>query len=208
MKRLCISVVVLGMALALGCEQRPLTHTSRGAIEQLVLTGAVDDALDKFEMRQLRRKKVFVDCQYVDGTDAPYVKMATRVRVGELGAVLVESADEADYVLQIARGALGTEYKSSVVGLPAMPVPNSPVATPEAPAWSSGKLTGIAKLFIAVYEQGKLVEAYHYYDKCIWEEANVMGKRYSPQDEIREEWEEAEQKLNYDKKGKGGSAQE
>lgn len=206
MKRLCI--LALGMTLLIGCEQRPLTHTSRGAIEQLVLSGAVDDALDKFEMRQLRRQKVFVDTQFVDGTDAPYVKMATRVRVGELGAILVESADEADYVLQIARGALGTEYKSSVVGLPALPVPNSPVATPEAPAWSSGKLSGIAKLFIAVYEKGKLVEAFHYYDKCVWEESNVMGKRYSREDEVREEWDEAEQKLDTNKKGRDPSAQE
>ena len=42
-----------------------------------------------------------------------------------------------------------------MVGLPALPVPNSPVATPEAPAWSSGRLSGIAKLYIAVYEKGK-----------------------------------------------------
>jgi len=192
MKRFVIIALTAGAAALAGCAQRPITNTPRSAIEQMLLSGAVDRALDKVELHRLRRKKVYVDFQHLECYDKPYVQLAARVRIGEMGAILTDNPEEADAVVQIASGALGTEFKTSVVGMPAMPVPNNPVATPEVTAYSSGEQTGIVKLLVAVFEEGRLTSAMHCYAKCDREESFLFGVRFNPTDQVREGWDEAE----------------
>lgn len=187
---MCIVIVVA--ASAGGCQTRPVTNTPRSAIEQLLLSGAADLALDKFEMRELRGKKVYVDASYLSCYDKEYVHLATRVRFAEKGAIVVDSADEADYVVQIASGGVGTEFKSEVIGLPQIPIPTAGSATPEVSAYTSGEQTGIIKLLVAVFEKGRLVRATTFYAKCDREESFVFGMRYQPVDQVRENWDSAD----------------
>ena len=193
-------LVVVAIALSGGCSSRPVTNTPRSAIEQLLLSGAVDRALEKFDPPKIRGKKVYIDFSLLSCYDKEYVQLASRVRFAELGARLVDAADQADWVAQVASGALGTEFKSEAIGMPALPVPNSPVATPEMTAHRSGEQTGIAKLLIAIYEKGRLVSAVTCYDKCDRVESFVFGAKFEPTDEIREAWTEAD----YERRAKQG----
>ena len=70
-----ICIVIVAVAFVGGCQTRPVTNTPRSAIEQLLLSGAADLALDKFEMHELRGKKVYVDASYLSCYDKEYVHL-------------------------------------------------------------------------------------------------------------------------------------
>jgi len=165
-------------------------------VEQLLLSGAVDRALEKFRLPEIVGKKLYVDFTHLNSYDVEYVRLATRVRFARLGAVLVEKVEESELVAEVACGGLGTEFKTEVVGMPALPVPNSPAATPELTAYRTGEQTGIVKLLILVHAKGRLITAVHCYAKCDREESFVLGWRLQRSDQVREGWERADQQLD------------
>ena len=162
----------------------------------MLLSGAVDKALSRFHMPELANRKVFVDFTNLATYDVEYVRAAARARICRIGATLVESADGADYVVEVASGALSLEFKENVIGLPALPVPNSPVPIPESPMSRTTEQTGIIKLFIFVHSQGRFVSANHYYAKIDRQESIIMGVRTQQRDEVREGWQRADRKLS------------
>ena len=193
MKRAVILAIV-SLCLA-GCSSRLVTHTSRSAIEQMLLTRAVDKALAKFSLAKLNGAKVFMDGTNLAAVDAPYIKTAARARLSELGATLVAEAGDADLIVEIACGALGTEFKTGTVGLPPLPVPNSPIPLPEISLYKSSERTGIVKLLIFVHAKGRFVAANHYYAKADRSESFVFWWRLQSRDDVREGWERADLKL-------------
>ncbi|MHC4563609.1 MAG: DUF6655 family protein [Planctomycetota bacterium] len=192
MNRVVAAALAAAFGLTAGCSSRPVTSTPRSAIEQMLLSGAVDRALEKFYLRELVGRKVYIDFTNLSCYDVEYVRLATRARFARMRAVLVDKAEDADYVVEVASGALGTELKTDVVGLPALPVPNSPAATPEMTAYSSGEQTGIVKLLVLVHRKGRLVGTAHCYAKCDREESFAFGHRFEQEDEIRQAWDEAD----------------
>ncbi len=178
-----------------GCGTRTFTNTDRAAIEQLLLSGAVDNALEKLDIPQLAGKKTYLDFTNLKSYDLEYVKAAVRSRFAEIGAHLVENAEQADYVAEISSGALGTEYKSSILGIPAIPVPGSPTPLPELALARNIEQTGIAKLLVLVHSNGKAVSTGHYYGKVERDENFVLLFRWQSKDDIRTRWEAADEKL-------------
>ena len=201
------SCVVLVTAAALaGCGARTVSNTPRTAIEQLLLSGAVDLALEKIELSEAKGKKLYVDFSNLKAYDAEYIKVACRARFARLGAVLVAKADEADYTAEIASGGLGIEYKSSLVGLPAIPIPQAPIPMPELAAYKSIEQTGILKLLVFVHARGKFVAADRYYAKCDRDEGFLLWWRLQRVDQIREGWLRADNRLKTVKESSGPKA--
>jgi len=186
------ALLIAALSLLTGCTSRRISHTPRSAIEQLLLSAAVDKAMLKLELPQVKGRKVHADFTNLNCYDQEYVRAAARTRLAELGGVLVATPDDAELTVEFACGGLGTEFKESVIGLPAMPVPNSPVGTPEAPAYRSQERTGIVKLLVFVHAKGKFVAAAHYYAKADRAEGFALGWRFQPTDEIRDGWDESE----------------
>jgi len=184
--------IVIGLA---GCSSRLVTNTPRSAIEQLLLSGAVDRALEKFELPEIEGRKVFLDFANLKTYDVEYVKGASRARFARLGATLVEKREDAEYVAEVTSGGHGIEFKSSVIGLPPMPVPNAPVPTPELSAYRSLEQTGIVKLLILVHNNGKLVHVSRCYAKYDRDESFLFGYRFQRQDDVRKGWEAADEEL-------------
>ena len=160
----------------------------------MLLSGAVDRALDTYSLAALSGRKVFVEFGNLKAYDQEYVKTAMRARLVELGAVLVDRIDQADYVAELASGAVGMEYKTVVVGLPSFPIPNAPIPTPELSIYKSVEQTGIAKLLILVLEKGRLVDAARCFAKADRREYFFIGMRYGSVDDVREDWRRAEAK--------------
>ena len=183
-----------------GCTTRNLTNTQRTAIEQLLLSGAVDNAVAKFRIPQVAGKKTYLDFTNLKSYDIEYVKTAVRARFAQIGAVLVENADEADYIAEISSGTLGTEYKSTLLGIPSLPIPGSPTPLPELALARGVEQTGIAKLFVFIHSNGKLVTADHYYGKAERSESFILWFRFQPTDDIRKAWEQADKKLKAEPK--------
>ncbi len=192
-----VMMVALGSA---GCVTRIVSNTPRTALEQMLLTGAVDAALEKFDLPVLKDKKVFADFTNLKATDAEYMKLATRVRLGRMGAVLVEKDSEADYTVEVASGALGTEYKSIVLGIPPMPIPGADIPTPELSLYKSNQQTGMMKLLIFVHQKGRFVAANQYYARYDRDESFILWWRFHSVDDVRSGWERADVRLKPDQK--------
>ncbi len=195
MQRSVFTVTAVLLCLA-GCSSRLVTNTPRSAIEQMLLTAAVDKALDKLELPEVRGKKVFLDFANLKAYEAEYIKVATRARFAELEATLAEQPEQAELTAEVASGALGTEYKNAVIGLPALPVPNSPIPLPEAAAYKSSEQTGIFKLLIFLHAKGRFVAANQYYAKADRQESFVLWWRFQRKDDVRAGWERADLTLN------------
>ena len=186
------SVAIVLLLLSTGCVSRVVSNTPRTALEQMLLTGAVDRALEKLELPEVRDKKVCLDFSSLKGYDADYVRVAVRARFARLGARLVEAREKADYVAEVASGSLGTEFKTTLVGLPSFPMPQTQLTSPEVPLYRSAEQTGMFKLLIFVHADGRFVAADQYYARADRDETFLLFWRLHRKDDVREGWERAE----------------
>ena len=193
MKRLLPAVLIL-IHLA-GCATRTVSTTPRTAIEQMLLSTAVDTALKKFELPQVRDRKVYVDLTNLTGDDAEYMKVAVRARFAEIGATLTATPDQAEFIAEIASGCLGTEYKSFIIGIPSIPVAGSPTPLPELSLFRKVEQTGIMKFLIFVHAEGRFVALDQYYARADRDETFLLWHRSQQKDNIRESWEKADAKI-------------
>jgi len=190
-------IIWTGILLILlpGCTTRTFTNTQRTAIEQLLLSGAVDVAVEKFHIPQVAGKKTYLDFTNLKTYDLEYVKAAVRARFAQLAAILVESPDQADYIAEITSGALGTEFKISLLGIPSLPVPGSAVPLPELALARGVEQTAIVKLLVFVYSDGRLITTGRYYGKAERDENSILFFQFQRRDDIRKAWEKADRQL-------------
>jgi len=196
MERIRAAGLLLALAaVAAGCSSRTISTTPRTAIEQMLLSGAVDLALQKVDLAELHDRTVYLDFTNLKAYDAEYIQVATRARFARLGAVLAPKAEGAEYVAEVASGGLGMEHKTAMIGLPAVPIPQAPIPMPELAAYRNVEQTGILKLLIFVHKQGRFVAADQYYAKCDRDEGFLLWWRFQRRDQVREGWEQADLRL-------------
>lgn len=178
-----------------GCASRTFSTTPRTAIEQLLLSTAVDTALEKFELQEVSGKKVHLDFTNLAGYDTEYIKVAFRGRFAQLGATLIEEPESSDYIAEIASGGVGTEYKSFLIGLPSLPIPGSAMPLPEVSIYRNIEQTGIVKFLVFVRTfDGAFVALDQYFARADRDESFLLWSRSQRKDKIRESWERAELK--------------
>jgi hypothetical protein len=187
-----VSAVTVCIFFLIGCTSRTVSNTPRTAIEQLLLSAAVDKALSKVQVPELAGKKAYLDFSNLRAYDAEYVESAVRACIAENGLIIIEKADDADYTVRVSSGGLGNEYKEFLLGIPALPVPGSPMTLPEVALFKAVEQDGIVKLFVVFYADGKLVSANHYYGKAERDETFLLWMRFQPKDDIRKAWEKAD----------------
>jgi hypothetical protein len=137
----------------LGCSTTRLTDTSRTGIEQLLISASVDRCLDKVDFSVFRGWAVYVDDRYLDCVDRKYVVAALRRHLLSAGARVVEKAEEADIILEVSSGAVGTDRSEGFLGIPAVDLPGPvPVRTPELKLISQTTQFGTAKISLIAYD--------------------------------------------------------
>ena len=125
-------------------------------MEQLLLSTADDTTVRKLDIAPLSGKKVFVEDKYFESYDKGYAVSSIREYLSCGGCRLMNTRDEADTIVEIRSGAVGTDSRSSLFGLPAMklPVPLSGTAeTPELAVYKSERWRSIAKLALFAYDK-------------------------------------------------------
>ncbi|HVJ69089.1 MAG TPA: DUF6655 family protein, partial [Caulifigura sp.] len=145
-----ISSALLLAALA-GCTTAQTSNTARTATEQLLLSTAVDQSLDKIDFRPLSGQNVFLEEKYVDCVDKQYILASIRHRVLRSGGHLVDKADGADVVLEPRSGGVGTTTASSFIGIPSFSLPGM-LTIPEVKLFTRSQQAGFAKLGLAAYD--------------------------------------------------------
>jgi len=164
-------------------------------MEQLLLSTAVDKALKKLDLPMLKDQKVYLDFKNLKGTDVEYLQVALRAKVAQDGSFLVDDAKDADYVMEVASGALAMEDRSNLVGMPSLPIPQSPVPTPEMPLFKSIEQTAILKMLIFVHQNGKFVACDQYFARGDRDESFLLWYRFQRRDDVKEGWERAKADL-------------
>jgi len=114
-----------------GCGTTKWSDTARTATEQLLISDAIDRAVSGLDLRALAGKKVYLDDAPVKQvTDNAYLISAVRQHVLASGAILRDKREEAEYILEIRAGVVGTDRNDLLFGIPATNLPTVPtVAT-------------------------------------------------------------------------------
>ena len=155
-----VAAALLATIALAGCGTTRMTDTVRTGTEQLLLSAAVDRAINDINFQPLAGKEVYFDAQYLRGiVDEGYVVSSLRQHLLANGCILKRDREEAMYVVEARAGAVGTNRQDVLLGIPSVSLPNVtgmpgvPSAIPEIPFAKSTQQKGVAKLAMFCYNQ-------------------------------------------------------
>ena len=149
-----MAILALPIFIGSGCIQLRQTDPARTATEQLLLSTAADRAIGNASLSEFAHKKVFLDTAYFDSYDSKYALGAIRDALSRGGAILVSDAKDSEVTIEARSGALSTDDKSFLLGVPAtgLPIPLAgAVSIPELALYKSQKQLSIAKFALLAY---------------------------------------------------------
>src|SRR3954470_24253674 len=158
-----ISAALLCAALLAGCTTARSTAPLRTAGEQLLISAAADRAAAQISLGIPKGTRIFVDSQYFQGYDQGYAVASIRTQMLKNGLMLVDDRTKAEAVVQVSSGALSTDNKSLLIGIPQLTVPYYPagnsVTVPEIALFKQAEEKGVAKFVATGYDAktGKLL---------------------------------------------------
>ena len=138
-------VCLSGLILCAGCATSKSSNTARTATEQMLISNAVDQSLNKVNFRPFSGHTVYLNDKYVDCVDKAYVISSVRHRILMAGAVLVDDPAGADVHVELRSGTVGTDTADSFVGIPEVTLPGM-LTLPEVRLLTRSSQKGIAKL--------------------------------------------------------------
>lgn len=147
MKNCSIWLAVGFCCSTLGCASMKESDTARTGLEQLLISNAVDQSLSKVDFRPVSGAKVFLKTDLLDCVDKNYVMLSTRSKLLANNCTLVDKADDAEIVMEIASGGVGTDRTELVVGSPEIPL-GIMGSIPKINVYERKKAMGTAKLAI------------------------------------------------------------
>lgn len=146
-----------------GCTTARSTAPLRTASEQLLISAAADRAAAQLSLGIPKGTKVFVDTRFFQGYDDGYAIAAIRTQMLKNGLEMVDDRKDAEAVVQVSAGALSTDQKSLLIGIPQLTVPYYPagnsVTVPEIALFKQAEEKGVAKFVATGYDAktGKLL---------------------------------------------------
>src|SRR5579862_6832709 len=158
-----ISAALLCAALLAGCTTARSTVPLRSASEQLLISAAADRAAAQLSLGIPKGTRVFVDTRYFQGYDDGYAIAAIRTQMLKNGLMVMDDRAQAEAVIMVSSGALSTDQKSLLIGLPQLTVPYIPVGNsvtvPEIALFKQAEEKGVAKFVATGYDAktGKLL---------------------------------------------------
>jgi hypothetical protein len=139
--------VLLSVTCLLGCASMKESDTSRTGLEQLLISNAVDQSLSKVDFTPVAGAKVHLKSDLLDCVDKNYVVLCTKSKLLANQCTLVDKPDDADVVLEIASGGVGTDRTELQVGSPEIPL-GLMGSIPKLNVYERKKAMGTAKLAI------------------------------------------------------------
>jgi len=158
--RSVLAILLVSLIAAAGCGTTRWTDTTRTATEQLLISDAIDRAVSNFDLRALAGKTIYLDTTRLKTTvDADYLVSSLRQHALASGCILKAKIEEADYVVEIRSGAVGTDRHDALFGIPATNVPANtftggvPAAVPEVSLWKKTDQRAVAKVALFAYNR-------------------------------------------------------
>ena len=156
-----------------GCGTAKVTGTARTGTEQLLLTSAWDKALHRVDFRPLTGVPVYLDTTHVTAVDQGWVVSSLRQAMLTQGVLIRPKPEQAQYILEAAVGAYGTDEDSFLVGIPQTTVPNVmpgiPSGTiPEVTLAKRSRQQAIAKMSLFAYDRAS--------GQLVWSSGTMLDK--------------------------------
>ena len=157
---------------------------STTATEQLLVSDAIERSVDSFDFSPLAGQTVFLDTQYMSRVtsqvflNSDYIRSCLREHLMLAGCRLKENRDEADVIIEVRVGALGTDGHEVNYGVPANQPLNSAVAAvsgtpmlpvlPEVSLAKKDERRAAAKIHLFAYHRESL--------KAMWAPGSTQGE--------------------------------
>lgn len=143
--------VMAAALLAAGCTHNQKSNTARTGMEQLLISNAIDRSLEKVDFRPLTDHTVYLEEKYADSVDKAYLVGSVRHRLMTAGARLVDKPEDAEIVIELRSGGVGTDASESFVGIPEITVPGM-LTLPEVRFIERSSQSGTAKIGLVAYD--------------------------------------------------------
>jgi hypothetical protein len=137
--------------VACGCTSTSTTNTARTSTEQLLVSNAIDGALDKVNFSPFAGSKVYLEEKYLEGVDGKYLVASVRHRALHAGARLVDKPEDADLVVELRSGGIGTASSDAFIGTPSIGLPGM-LTIPEVKLVERKQQQGAAKIGMVAYD--------------------------------------------------------
>lgn len=138
------------LSVCVGCVSSSSSNTARTATEQLLISNAVDQVLDRTDFSGFAGQKVYLEEKYLDSVDKSYIVGSIRHRMLTAGAELV-AGDKSDVTVEIRSGSVGTDNSQAFVGVPEVVLPGV-VTLPEVRVLTRNSQRAIAKIGLVAYD--------------------------------------------------------
>lgn len=166
MCRLLPQIVLVALLAAvapmfMGCGTTRSSDTNRTATEQMLISNAIDLAVQSVDLKTLAGQSVFLDDSRLgEVVDRNYLISTLRQHLLASGCRLRDQRDQADYIVEARAGAIGTDRNDLLFGVPSTNVPQifpvQPVpgaVIPEIPIAKRRDQKGIAKIGVFAYHR-------------------------------------------------------
>jgi hypothetical protein len=150
-----VLVLLLALVVLASCSSQRESQPARTASEELLISGAVDHALDRLNVNIPKGTRIWVNADNFDGYDQKYAVSAIRDHLLRQGALLVTDKAQADTIVEIRSGALSTDENDMLIGIPSMALPVPFVgatSTPELSLLKRSNDKGVAKIGVTAYD--------------------------------------------------------
>ena len=152
--------LTLGVLALVGCGTTRSTDSLRTATEQLLISDAIDRAVQTIDFYPLRGQTVYLDDSKLNGVvDKNYLVSTLRQQLLASGCTLRDNREEADFIVEARAGAIGTDRNDLLFGIPAtnlpqiVPFQGVPSAIPEVPLAKRRDQRGVAKISMFAYHR-------------------------------------------------------
>ncbi|MBM82931.1 MAG: hypothetical protein CMJ78_20405 [Planctomycetaceae bacterium] len=144
-------IPLLACLAAVGCTTTSTSNTARTSVEQLLVSNSIDQTLEQIDFRVFKEQNVFIDDKFLDCVDKNYLVGSVRHRAARGGATLVGARDNADVVLELRSGGVGTDNSEAFVGVPEIVLPGM-ITLPEVRLLTRTAQRGVAKIGMFAYD--------------------------------------------------------
>jgi hypothetical protein len=153
----CLAATILSVA---GCGTTRSSDTARTATEQLLISDAVDRAIQSVNFGPLAGQTIYLDdSKLSDAVDKNYIVSTLRQHMLASGCILRDSRSDAEFIVEARAGAVGTDRNDLLFGIPAtnvpqiLPLQGVPAAIPEVPLAKRRDQRGVAKISMFAYQR-------------------------------------------------------
>jgi hypothetical protein len=144
---------IIGLLLTLSsCTHTyQYTYTKKSGIEQLLVTKAVDEAIQKMTV-DIKGSRVFVDVACLMKDEQSYIKKAFEHWFLDAGVFIAEYPWNADYIVSVLVRVAGTDGDQIALGIPSVPVPLTiSITTPALTVYSTMIQEGRVEMEVMIY---------------------------------------------------------